>query len=469
VTAPQVTVIDALMGSGKTTLAIRMMDEIASNWENLFEDGAHRFVYITPFLAETQRIKEKLGHYAGEQVAFDPKPKEGRKLLHLNEMIEEGRNIVATHSLFSYVNEETYAALDTHSYTLLIDEVADWVERYPISSNDLRILYAQGILTVEERTRRVIWTDPEGGYHGKFEDLRSLCRQGKMVASRFGIEGAPTLLLWQFPVEMLGKFREVFIFTHLFAGSDMAAYLRLHGVPVNMATIGRDGSLVEYDERIEQERLAEVRPLITVAQDRALNDIGTRKGRSNPLSLSWFEVDLRNGGTRTEALRKATYNFFRNKAGTSSRENLWSTYKAVRSKLQGKGYGRSFEPCNSRSTNKYRHRKSLAYLVNLYHHPFIRGYFLDAGAEVNEDMHALLTMTQWVWRSQIRDKKPITIFVPSERMRTLFCNWLAGELPDASLGGRLDCQPDSKETEEVAVDGKQTAEIEDDGERLLYG
>jgi hypothetical protein len=455
---PRVTVVDALMGAGKTTLAVRMMDGIAASFENIFEDGAHRFIYITPFLEEVERVKDALAQYSGQRMAFDPKPKEGRKLQHLNELIVEGRNIVATHSLFSYVNEETYSALDTHQYTLLIDEVAEWVERYPISSTDLRILYDQGILSVDKKTRRVVWTDPEGGYRGKFEELRSLCRQGKTVASRFGVGGVPTVLLWQFPVEMLSRFKEVFIFTHLFAGSDMAAYLRLHGVPVKMATIGDGGALVDYDERIEQERLEKVRPLVTVVQDKALNDIGTRKGRENPLSVSWFESDAKRGGLQTEVLKKATYNFFFNKAKTKTRENMWSTYKTYRPKLAGKGYGRAFVPCNARSTNKHLERKSLAYLVNLYHHPFIRAYFEDAGVEINQDYHALLTMTQWVWRSQIRAGKPITIYIPSERMRGLFCNWLDGKLPETPAATRLAAQPDATEIAELVDEDGQQAE-----------
>lgn len=33
-------------------------------------------------------------------------------------------------------------------------------------------------------------------------------------------------------------------------------------------------------------------------------------------------------------------------------------------------------------------------------------------------------MIQWVWLSQIRSYDPITLFIPSERMRSLFDQWL---------------------------------------------
>jgi Type III restriction enzyme, res subunit len=215
VTTPRITCVDALMGAGKTTLAIKMMDELATSFENVFEDGKHRFLYITPFIAEVDRVEAALAQHSGRKIAFVPKPVAGRKLNHLNEMILDGRNVVATHALFAEVNEETYSALEEFQYTLLIDEVADWVERYPISATDLKVLYDQRILSTDPSTRRMIWMDPEGGYRGRFEDLRSLCQQGKAVASRFGVNGVPTVLLWQFPIEMLARFKEVYIFTHL--------------------------------------------------------------------------------------------------------------------------------------------------------------------------------------------------------------------------------------------------------------
>lgn len=287
-----------------------------------------------------------------------------------------------------------------------------------------------------------------------------------MVASRFGEKREPTLLLWQFPVEMLAKFKEVYVFTHLFAGSDMAAYLRLHGVNVKMATISLDGNLADYAESIERARLDRVRPLIQVVEDRKLNAIGQRSGRTNPLSLNWFKNDVKsNGGKKLTRLKANAYTFFQHRAGAKSNEILWSTYKDFKGKLQGKGFARSFAPCNARSTNLYRDRKALGYFVNLFHHPHIRRYFEEAGAVVSEDLYALLVMTQWVWRSQIRDGMPIMVYIPSERMRGLLLDWLAGRLPLDPVNPRLrSTQPDDTEAEEVAASLTEEKPVDADAE-----
>ena len=33
-------------------------------------------------------------------------------------------------------------------------------------------------------------------------------------------------------------------------------------------------------------------------------------------------------------------------------------------------------------------------------------------------------MLQWIWRSAIRDGKPINAYIPSKRMRELLINWM---------------------------------------------
>jgi phosphoribosyl-AMP cyclohydrolase len=55
------------------------------------------------------------------------------------------------------------------------------------------------------------------------------------------------------------------------------------------------------------------------------------------------------------------------------------------------------------------------------------------GVNLDEDLFALSEMIQFIWRSRIREGKPIDLFVPSGRMRTILKAW-------------LDCQEDPLET-----------------------
>ena len=44
--------------------------------------------------------------------------------------------------------------------------------------------------------------------------------------------------------------------------------------------------------------------------------------------------------------------------------------------------------------------------------------------EIDEDGFALSELLQWIWRSQIRQGKPIILYIPSKRMRELLEDFL---------------------------------------------
>ena len=137
---------------------------------------------------------------------------------------------------------------------------------------------------------------------------------------------------------------------------------------------------------------------------------------------------------------------------------MWTCRKDFQKHLKGKGYTsvrrltadenklpseelealkkrlNCFLPCNMRASNDYRERRVLAYLCNMYVNPYVDRYFKNKNTKdgtnigIDRDYYALATMLQWVWRSCIRDDKPIEIYIPSTRIRTLFMKWLDDEM-----------------------------------------
>ena len=136
---------------------------------------------------------------------------------------------------------------------------------------------------------------------------------------------------------------------------------------------------------------------------------------------------------------------------------LWTCPKEYYKQLKGKGYIRvrkltqeelilpktekekiekklsCFLSSNAKATNDFRERSVLAYCVNMFLNPYTKKYFkkknLKDGTqiEVNEELFALSCMLQWIFRSQVREGKPITVYIPSARMRNLLQRWLALE------------------------------------------
>jgi len=80
----------------------------------------------------------------------------------------------------------------------------------------------------------------------------------------------------------------------------------------------------------------------------------------------------------------------------------------------------------TRGTNDYMHCSHLIYLYDQNINPVLARW-LDNSSQDFKDAYALTELIQWVWRSRIRKGEPITIYLPSPRMRRLFEEWLYGD------------------------------------------
>jgi len=84
-------------------------------------------------------------------------------------------------------------------------------------------------------------------------------------------------------------------------------------------------------------------------------------------------------------------------------------------------------PNMTRGTNDYRHCSHLIYLWDQNLNPRI-AEFLGVDSQRHRDMYAISELIQWVYRSRVRDGQPITLYLPSSRMRKLLQRWLDGDL-----------------------------------------
>jgi hypothetical protein len=98
----KVTVIDAVMGAGKTYW---MKRELARR-TGTFAEHHERFVYITPYLKEAERGI--------------------RKRDHLYELVMSGKSAVGSHRLFEVLDPRTMSLIELGHHTLVIDEATQW-------------------------------------------------------------------------------------------------------------------------------------------------------------------------------------------------------------------------------------------------------------------------------------------------------------------------------------------------------
>lgn len=408
-------IVDCIMGSGKSSAAINFINQSPPD---------KKFLVITPYLDEIKRYKQMCGnkHHFKEPV-YDG----GTKLDNIRELLKQGENVVSTHSLFHRFDHELISNCETLGYTLIMDEVTDVVEEYPITNDDI-INLLNNYCYLEESTGRVVWKEECQDYVGKFSDIKDMCNAGSVVLVR------NHMLLWLFPIEVFNAFDEVYILTYMFKSQIQSYYYDYCNVGYQYLYVGGD-SINNYcfTESSTHHNKYDYSKLIHILHHSKLNIIGKDK---YALSKTWY---VNNSKTAImKQLKNNVLNFFHNIISCGSKDVLWCTFKDYKSQLSGKGYTKSFLPVNARATNLYKERTALSYLVNIYFNPMIKGFFQDHNVDVDEDGYALSEMLQWIWRSAIRDGKEIWVYIPSSRMRGLLQWWIDSNNKEGLLHGRID-------------------------------
>ena len=393
-------IVDAMMGMGKSSYAIQMMQENTDT----------NYVYITPYLTEVTRIKTECPnrHFC------EPINKGEGKLDSLHTLLQQGKNIASTHALFKMTTDETITLLKSKDYVLILDEVLDVVEQSHLKKNDIDVLLQMQMIRIAD-DKRVIWNEDKIDFDTKYNDLKEMCIQGNV----YYVNGC--MLMWTLPVEIFTAFSDVYVLTYLFKGQVQKAYYDLYNVKYTYHSVRKnDEGKYELCPYIEKYDMSEIRSKINILQDEKLNVIGDKE---SALSKSWYIKSDRNV---VKQLKDNTSNFFKHKVDGKSKDNLWTTFKEYKGSLQGKGYTKGFIALNTRASNDYADKSNVAYLANRYVNPMITGFFYMHNVELDEDAFALNEMLQLIWRSRIRKGENINVYIPSRRMRELFEEWLKG-------------------------------------------
>lgn len=416
----KVTVIDSIMGTGKTSWAIQYMNDAP-----LYK----RFIYITPFLDEVERVISSVINRKFVQ----PESKKGRKKKDdLKDLILKGSDIVSTHALFQKVDDELIQLLKAQGYILILDEVMNVIEQVRITQDDLGYLLqpnfktGQPTLLVKE-DGFCEWTD-EDYKEGNYLSIKRLAESNNLMIYK------NQAVYWTMPVSAFTAFDEVYILTYLFDGQLQRYYYDLFNVEYSyksVAKIGDSYQLVNYIS-LDQEDRSHLFDLINIYSpstlDRTdLNKIGEKRGAFSVSHLNKVTKDADSALIR-KMIKDNAYNFYRNKCKVSSHDVMWTTFKNAENALTPKNLKKQFVEVTSRATNQYQDKSTCIYLANRFLNPVTAQFFSSMGVSVNEELFALSELLQWTFRSRIRKNEPIDIYIPSSRMRGLLEDYLNNNL-----------------------------------------
>ena len=400
-------IIDDIMGSGKSTWAI--------NYINANPDK--KFLCIVPLLDECDRYKENTNIDIVDPESW------GSKWKHFRWLIEKEQNIVTTHALIQKMDLDMLELLKSKNYILMIDECLDVLDTYKISKDDLKIIFNERLVSIDN-DGFLVWNEDKNPYKGVYNDIKRLCSfKSLMGFKKENSDELARIIMWNFPVDFFKCFDESYIFTYLWEGSIQKSYFDIHNIQYEKYMLDEKRELIKHDILLEYKKRSMVADLINIYEGK-FNSIGIKIGKANPLSKSWYEDRRKRNLSIFNQIKKNTENYFRTVTQTKADDNMYTVFKAYAKYVKGKGYSYGFVPCNTRGTNNFRDKKALAYLINFFMQPDIKQFIDHYHIEFDEDLFALSTLLQWIWRSQIRDGKQIEIYIPSERMRMLLKLWM---------------------------------------------
>lgn len=428
----EVEVLDAMCGTGKTYNLFKF----------IHQNRQEHYIYVTPMLSEVaSRPGEELAKFGDAGIVFYEPTGEGfrTKGEHLFSLLQSGKNISCTHSLFLQLSGAGREAIANWGYTVIIDEELGMIEPLPsgvLTSEDARLLFAKEAIATSE-IGQVLWNDAAWGEgNSVFAQARQLAEAGCLYASRDG-----TVLNLQLPIDLLRVAKRVIVATYLFEGSVFETFLKVKGIGWKRFTF--DDMALRSELELKHALLDRIEFVDAAATTERLyrhikvpvHDYAARAA-STVLSHNWY------ANARQDKLTKVGEHI-RNVArqmGAKTNDLIYTLPSSAVGKRGEKWVKRgrlvkvkSYSPelCylqkGARATNDYATRTSAIHAYNRYANLAVKTYLQEQGAFVDDDTFALAELIQWFFRTAIRVPSAgnVKLHIVSPRMHKLFTDWLS--------------------------------------------
>lgn len=399
-------ICDAICGSGKTTSCIEMMNRRTDC----------NFIFATQYLSEVERIKSKCAsrNFVSPEVG---RKKRKTKLSDMRNLLEAGKNIATTHTLFLNGTDEIKDLIKKNNYVLVLDEVVDIICPAELTKSDINILMRSD--SIEEKDGVISWTNDEYKYEdgGRFREEMLISKSKNLISYK------NILFFWMIPASLFSCFKEVYVLTYMFNAQPLRYFFDIYGMQYEYIGTKMKENTYEFCSVDEMDRARDLRDFIHILDNKRLNEIGNKR---TALSYGWYQRAGRKGVNMKEltVLKNNVSNVFKNIFKAHSEDIMWTVFKEYEPYIKNKGFAKGFVCYNKRASNEYCNRHYLAYCVNNFMRPWESNFYKDCGVNTDSDMFALSVLLQWIFRSAIRNQEEIWMYIPSLRMRTLLQLWM---------------------------------------------
>lgn len=347
-----VNIADVIMGGGKTSAAIRYINQSPPD---------EKILFVSPYNKEGDRIER-----ACQQKDITAlEEHRGAKMNDLRYKVFSGRSAAGTHTLLSMITDDILERISEQNYTLIIDEAVDvtrTASRKDISTFNYIMLH-DGFL-VDEETNVVSFANEkeEAACRAFSSEFTDLVTSGNVQYRN------SRMVVWLFPLRILAAFKRILMLTYMVEGSTAYYYFLGNGYEANMLGVRKteDGGY-EFCPKDQADKVAlDLKDKIHIVENRVYNKIGDA---DNSLTSGWYQKNKREQTKEYSVVTKKVRNVFKNYFRCRPRDFFWTCYKEYEEDFADKNIKKRFLSCNMRATNEWANCHYLAYPINFNLHP----------------------------------------------------------------------------------------------------
>ena len=410
----KITLLDHPCGFGKTTSLLSVINS----------QPDLKFLVVVNTLDEVDRIM--LGVSQGRMFApKDALEANANKGDQLEKLLVAKKSVVITHKLYEKAGRLADGGL-LRDYSVIIDEVPNTISALPaVKPESMKEIYLdKGFLemspTAELRVTQK-WID---GYDKFSDTLRSSIFNASLGRGLF-YDGKGNLIT-SIPVSLFDYAGSVTVLTFLSSGSLLTKFLELNGLKYETKTV--PGALRAFRERALSLLTIQALPALEKVpysySKQKTYTVSSKPARTTATALKNLKqrqlVDIDPGNILLTCSKSAWYKSSRRGDIDVTRPGPFAKNSRLFSKA-------NWIANTTRGTNNYSHCTHLIYLFEQNVNPVLMNWMKVNDAEFRQQ-YAVTEMIQWIWRSQIRNGLPVTVYMPSKRMRDLLTSWLRLDL-----------------------------------------
>lgn len=431
-----ITVIDAIMGSGKSTAMINYI----KHQKEINQDK--KFLIIVPYLKEVKRYADKLKGFVS--LTSDKLVKK----VALEKSLENKKDIICTHVLFLQNPDliKKYAS----DYTLIIDEainslisvsqfsklidtenlkndiivskeddktklsLSEKAQLYTFSNDDIDFLIDREYLIIDKKNNnRILFNraiTPTSIYNclAKYFSFYDVYK----LETNEDADRPHSYYLTLFPLSAFANFQEIYIMTYLWNAQKMKYYFDFYGAEYNYLypisvdfpsfsnrnkdyILSEDVNLYKKNEKVIKLNILKKvnmpgykldNSTHTIVKDEKsrvqLYSFFDTNERSATLTYSFYTINLDTdiGKETVKSIKKNVTNYIKDNLPSNiakSKKILWTVYESARDDICNKCKYISEEnyiAYNTNATNEYQECNVLVYLINREVNPFEKNF-----------------------------------------------------------------------------------------------